>query len=94
MCDELLAAIGEPVRLAACPPVIRALTRASQAQRVSFVGAAGERRTRMPMAVIAASFFLRAGHVLPTAMLDILYRDEFSGDDDGDDWADFDDEGA
>lgn len=67
--------IAEPSRLRTCPPLIRELGRASQRKRHVFTDAAGVRRERMPMGVIAASYFLRAGNVLPTDILDIVYRE-------------------
>ena len=74
--DKYLNPIAEPVRLSRCPALIRELGRATQAKRHLFTDAAGARRERMPMGVIAASYFLRAGNVLPTAIIDILYRND------------------
>ena len=72
--DTYRNAIAEPARLAACPPLIRALGQASRRAREVVVDAAGVRRERMPIGVIVSSYFLRAGHVLPTTILDVVYR--------------------
>ena len=74
--DKYLDPIAEPSRLSACPAPIRDMARETQHKRHVFVGAEGERRGRMPMAVIAASYFLRTGNLFPTTILDIVYRDD------------------
>ena len=73
--DKYLNPIAEPSRLRTCPALIRDMACETQRKRHVFVGAEGERRERMPMAVIAASYFLRTGNVIPTTILDIVYRD-------------------
>ena len=72
--DKYCHAIAEPSRLAGCPPLIRELARASQGKRHVFTDAAGEQRERMPIRVIAFSYFLRAGHWAPGATLALLDR--------------------
>ena len=74
MIDAYLNMVDEPTRLQRCPAIIRALGQAAQRKRERFIGAAGEPRERMPMAVIAAGHFLRLGGVGPGAICDILYR--------------------
>ena len=74
MIDKYCNAIAEPSRLAGCPPVIRELARASQGKRHVFTDAAGERRERMPIGVIAFSYFLRVGAGAPGAILALLDR--------------------
>lgn len=74
MLEKYVNPITEPSRLPTCPPLIREMGRVTHAGRYVFTDAAGVRRERMPMGVIAASYFLRAGNVLPTAILDIVYR--------------------
>lgn len=73
--DKYFHPIAEPVRGTRCSPLIRELARTSHAKRHAFTHASGERRVRMPIAVIAASYFMRAGNVLPTTIGDTLYRE-------------------
>ena len=82
--DKYLNPIAEPSRLRTCPALIRDMACETQRKRHVFVGAEGERRERMPMAVIAASYFLRTGNVIPTTILDIVYRDDASTASSGD----------
>ena len=72
--DKFLNPIAEPVRKARCHPFILAQAKKTQARRHVFTDASGVERERMPMGVISASYFLRAGKVWPMTILDILYR--------------------
>ena len=74
--DKYLNPIADPSRLRTCPALIRDMACETQRKRHVFVGAAGEQRERLPMAVIAASYFVRTGNVIPTTILDIVYRDD------------------
>ncbi len=82
--DKYLNPIADPSRLPACPAPIRAMAQETHAKRHVFVGAAGEQRERLPMAVITASYFVRTGNVIPTTILDIVYRDDASTASSGD----------
>ena len=76
MIEKYLNPIAEPSRLGSGPAFMHALAKARHGKRHVSIDAAGNRRVRMPMEVILTSHFLRVGKVLPTDMLDIVYRDE------------------
>ena len=73
--DKYTNPMAEPARLPSCPPLIHTLARASQGVRELVID--GDRpRERMPVRVTVCSYFLRAGGVMPTVLLDILYRSD------------------
>ena len=73
--DKYVNAIAEPSLEARRDPRILARSKATQSARHRYTDAYGFGRERMPMGVIVASYFLRAGKVCSTSIGEIVVRE-------------------